>query len=107
MSVSEMERRQHRDGTVTLEDGSVAKRDLVAEMRGIEDVSWPASGLHSDAAGVHPDQAKEAYDHSVAAGVPTQFDRETGCAIFTSRAHRKKYLRAVGLHDRNGGYGDP
>lgn len=65
--------------------------------------TWP---MHSDAAGVNPNQREEAYRESVASGVPTHFD-SSGCAIFTSQGHRRKYCEAHGLYDRNGGYGDP
>ena len=65
---------------------------------------WPQ---HSDSAGCHPSQAGEYYEDSVRRGVPTQFDPDTGQAIFTSRLHRKKYCEARGITDRNAGYGDP
>lgn len=65
--------------------------------------NWP---MKSDAAGVHPDQIQEAYQHSVKVGIPTEFTPD-GRAVFTSRKHRRDYCRAIGLHDRNGGYGDP
>jgi len=65
--------------------------------------NWP---MKSDAAGVGPDQITEAYEHSVKAGLPTEFTLD-GRAIFTSRKHRRDYCRIIGLHDRNGGYSDP
>jgi hypothetical protein len=65
--------------------------------------SWP---IHSDAAGVHPSQIAEAKEESRRLGVPTDFDNK-GCAVLTDPAHRKRYARAIGLHDRRGGYGDP
>jgi hypothetical protein len=65
--------------------------------------SWP---MKSDAAGVHPDQCQEFSKNSAKMGVSTEFDKKTGQAIFTSRSHRAKYLKAMGFHDRNGGYGD-
>tara|TARA_R110002167_G_scaffold47431_7_gene140473 strand:- start:7091 stop:7462 length:372 start_codon:yes stop_codon:yes gene_type:complete len=65
--------------------------------------SWP---MKSDAAGVHPDQCQEFSENSAKMGVSTEFDKKTGQAIFTSRSHRAKYLKAMGFHDRNGGYGD-
>jgi len=55
---------------------------------------------------VHPAQIEEATASAKAKGVPTEFDRE-GSPVFTSRAHRKAYCRAYGVHDRSGGYGDP
>lgn len=89
---------------VKISGGRWAYRDIVAEQRGMKPNPgiWP---MHSDFAGVHPNQCQEAYDHSVRNGVPTEFDK-TGAAIFTSRKHRKDYLRIAGLYDRNAGYGD-
>ena len=60
----------------------------------------------SDAAGVHPTQIKEARDLAKRQGIAIDFTPD-GRAIFTSAYHRKTYLRACGIHDRNGGYGDP
>jgi len=65
--------------------------------------NWP---LCSDAVGVHPSQRREAYEDSIKRGVPTEFN-EQGQAVFTSRQHRKRYCRAIGYHDLDGGYGDP
>jgi hypothetical protein len=85
--------------------GVVFKRNIRAEHAGTKHTpgNWP---LKSDAAGVHPNQIKEAHAHSVKIGIPTQFTPD-GRAIFTGRKHRKDYCRAIGLHDRNGGFGDP
>lgn len=85
--------------------GKVFKRDIRAEHGGRKHTpgTWP---MKSDAAGVHPDQIAEARAHSIEAGVPTDFTPD-GRAILTSRKHRKDYCRAIGMHDRNGGYGDP
>lgn len=82
-----------------------AYRDLRSEYMGrnVQSANWPQ---YSDAAGVHPTQIKEASAEMARAGVPTQFDSD-GRAIFHSRLHRKNALRAMGLYDRNAGYGDP
>lgn len=64
---------------------------------------WP---MCSDAAGVHPDQVAEAQAAATGLGVPTEFTPD-GRAVFRSPRHRKLYCEAVGLYDRNGGYGDP
>ena len=63
--------------------------------------------MESDAAGVDVTQVNEAMAHSRSIGVPTDFNKETGAAIFTSKKHRKQYCEAIGLYDRNGGYSDP
>lgn len=66
---------------------------------------WP---MRSDAFGVHPSQAAEAYRESVAAGVPTEFDPKTGEAIFRDRYHRKRAVEAMSpMYDLDGGYSDP
>ncbi len=63
---------------------------------------WP---LHSEAMGVNPDQIPEAVQNAKERGVPTDFDAQ-GRAIFTDRSHRKKFLQAHQMHDKDGGYGD-
>jgi len=88
-------------------DGVFFERDYAEEHipkpKGGGCAVWP---MKSDAAGVHPSQCGEFYEKSAKMGVPTQFDSRTGQAIFTSRGHRAKYMKSVGIHDRNGGYGD-
>lgn len=105
MSVDQMRRRQRPDGLIELEDGTLACRNMgeeVAKCGGQKPGCWP---MASWAAGVAPNQVAEAYAKSVKDGVPTEFTRG-GDPIFTSRAHRARYLKTVGLHDRNGGYSD-
>lgn len=84
-------------------DGKTFHRDYQSEMgcRKVAD-PWP---LYSEAVGVHPEQKVEAEQAAVKAGVPTQFT-EDGRAVFTSRSHRRTYLRAFGLRDNDGGYSD-
>ena len=61
----------------------------------------------SAAAGVHPSQAKAAYDAAQHYGVPTDFTKE-GDPVFTSQRHRKDYCEKVrGFYDGDGCYGDP
>lgn len=59
---------------------------------------WP---LHSESAGVLPNQIGEATEHYRKLGVPTDFDSE-GRAVFTSASHRRKFLRASGMFDKQG-----
>lgn len=54
---------------------------------------------------VHHSQRQEAADYARKMGVPTYFDRE-GHPEFESRAHKAKYLKIVGMVNRDGGYGD-
>jgi hypothetical protein len=104
MGIKEMMRRQRKDGTI-VHDGRVYRRSVAAEHGSFRSApgNWP---MKSDAAGVHPSQVKAAWDESVGMGVPTNFDSDTGQAIFESRSHRKAFLKAKGMYDRSGGYGD-
>lgn len=64
---------------------------------------WP---IESDAAGVHPSQIEETRAHDAKHGVGgTDYTRD-GRPILTDKSHRKRYLRAHGLHDNDGCYGD-
>lgn len=107
MTVAEMERRQRKDMTIRLDDGSIGTRDISAEVMGTAwhapDRMWP---IRSDAAGCHPSQVDEYQTAAASMGVPTEWDRSTGQAIFRSREHRRQLLRAWGWHDKSGGYGD-
>lgn len=65
--------------------------------------TWP---IFSDALGCSEGQIPESMKVARQHGVPTEFTPD-GRAILTSPAHRKAYARLYGIHDRNGGYGDP
>jgi|TARA_R100000458_G_scaffold59215_2_gene69150 hypothetical protein len=105
MSISDMEKRSASDMSIEL-DGVHLKRRLDLEIAGVSTGSCATWPMKSDAAGVHPDQVGEYAKDSVRRGVPTEFDKSTGQAIFTSRQHRAKYLRAYKMFDKNGGYSD-
>lgn len=102
MSISEM--LKHAPDGLSVE-GVYYHRDITAEHTRQSGgcAAWP---MKSDAAGVHPSQVEDFSEKSAKMGVPTDFDKNTGQAIFTSRKHRAQYLKAMGIHDRNGGYGD-
>jgi hypothetical protein len=87
-------------------EGVWHERDIVAEHTRQTKAAGSAWPIKSDAAGVHPSQVDSFQEHSAKMGVPTEFDKSTGQAIFRSRGHRAKYLKTMGIHDRNGGYGD-
>lgn len=62
--------------------------------------------MKCDGCGINPDQYEEAMAADRAMGIPIDYDRETGQAIFTCRTQRKRYQEAHGIYDRNGGYSD-
>lgn len=82
---------------------SAKRSSLNVATMGQQPSTWP---MASDAAGVDPSQIKEQMAHDTKEGVPTEYTR-SGEPILTSASHRKKYMRAQGLYDRNAGYGDP
>lgn len=73
-----------------------------ARMVGKRGHGWP---MKSTALGVNPVQRKAAMAQADALGVPTHFDSE-GRAELRDRAHRNKLVRALGYHDRDGGYAE-
>jgi len=81
--------------------GMGAKREL--GFHSARPSCWP---MESDACGCHPDQREEFMRTAAAHGIPTEFNHD-GCAIFTSREHRKRFCETFGYYDRNAGYGDP
>lgn len=85
-------------------DGLTFRRDFTAEQSGIAG-SRATYPFASDAAGCHPTQVREFEENSRTLGVPTHFTSD-GRAMFESRTHRNRYLKAAGLRDRSAGYGD-
>lgn len=59
----------------------------------------------SNALKVHPSQVQEAIENARQKGVPTDFTKD-GRPLFTSRSHQKRYCKAYGYFNRDGGYGD-
>jgi hypothetical protein len=82
--------------------GGVTQYDFAATLQGQKQVTaggaWPQ---HSYALGVQPNQVKEARDHSLKIGVPTEFDK-AGDPILTSPEHYKRYAEGCGFYTRNG-----
>jgi len=62
---------------------------------------WPRE---STALGVGTHQVDEAYAASVAAGCPTEFNRETGDAIIKNADHQKKVAAYSGFVDKSSYY---
>lgn len=69
---------------------------------GIPHKGWPITSV---ALAVHPRQVAEAKRDALAKGVPTEFTSD-GSPVLVDRAHRKRYLKAYGFRDNDGGYGD-
>ena len=63
---------------------------------------WP---LHSEALAYHPKQKAEAERHLANLGVPTEIDKK-GRPVLRDRKHRREVMKALGIHDNDGGYGD-
>ncbi|MEE8466611.1 MAG: hypothetical protein V3S68_09055 [Dehalococcoidia bacterium] len=91
--------------TVSTEYGT-AERDIRAEHSGVK--HRPGSGwpMESDALGVSPTQVAEAEAEARSLGVPTEYNKQTGCAKLRTRGHRTKLMNVLGYVDRNAGYGD-
>jgi hypothetical protein len=64
---------------------------------------WP---MWSEAAGCLPRQVPEMRSFLASRGLSVDFNAE-GDMKLESRGHRKRVLQALGIFDRNGGYGDP
>lgn len=92
-----------RDGKMRMADGSIVERVFDGyPVGGHQPGCWP---MTSEAAGVSPEQIPEAMEHDRKMGVPTSYTKD-GMAVYTDRRHRAKHLKAIGMVDRNGGYGD-
>lgn len=61
--------------------------------------------IASEAIACHPDQIPEMRASLEAAGVKAEIDSH-GRVIMTSRAHKREICKAMGMFDRDGGYGD-
>jgi len=97
---------ENRNDPVTCNDcDGEMKRNIGREHAGRrhQPGNWP---ILSDALGCNESQIGESRDMARKHGVPTEFTSD-GRAILTGPAHRKAYARLYGMHDRNGGYGDP
>ena len=103
-TVAEMEACRGADtGLWQLPEG-LAIRRIDIEQGGFRSshAGWP---MKCEASGCAPGQIAENVAFLRAAGVPTQFTPD-GRAIYENRQHRAKALKALGLHDKSGGYGD-
>jgi hypothetical protein len=99
MSMSELERRRRANGSIVGDDGEILERDKTSEMSGFSGkASWP---ILSEGAGCHPDQIPEMSEMMRRNGVNLDFTSD-GRAVFTDAAQRRRALRVLGMHDRDG-----
>lgn len=94
---------------IKLRDGRTANRNFAVEHSApvpTTDACWP---LYSRALGVPPESVAEHTKFFADRGIPCEF-KENKHGMYdmklNSRQHRRQVLRAVGMHDRDGGYGD-
>ena len=90
-------RRLRRKGRIFYMDIAAQMGHFVPTVNNWPQVSW--------AAGVHPSQVEQAKQHARRNGMAIEFT-PGGDAVFESRRHRSRYLKVIGMHDRDGGYGD-
>jgi len=79
--------------------GRVYRRDRATEFAGTfvaPHAGWP---IECVASGVNPCQAGELRDYLARKGVPTEVS-EDGNPIYRDAAHRRKALKARGMHDK-------
>lgn len=101
MSVSEMLRRTKKwDGDAIEIDGVVWDRCISCEHEKVRSYSkgWP---MVSESAGTHPDEVPKMMEEARRRGVNLNYTSD-GAAIFENSAHRKRAMKALGLHDRQG-----
>lgn len=60
----------------------------------------------STAMGCHSTQAKQFNERARSMGISGISWNEKGHCIITSRSARREYMKAIGLHDNDGGYSD-
>lgn len=59
----------------------------------------------SDALAVHPEQIQEAMERDRRYGIASEYAPD-GRMILRDRKQRQRVMQSLGLHDKNGGYGD-
>jgi hypothetical protein len=82
--------------------GNLAHRDFRAEQCGVpsKGAGWPIECI---ASGVNAGQADQLRAEFERVGVPTEVSKN-GNPIYTDATHRRKALKARGLHDRKAFY---
>lgn len=98
LSIAAKDAMESDDGVVEHE-GRRLQRDYALEHGGPSaNAQWP---ILSDAAGVSPDHIPQWQDEMRRRGVALNYAPD-GRAIFENPAHRRRCLKALGMHDRLG-----
>ena len=103
MSMKRMREREDKSGSITLEDGTKARRSW----QGYQSSCPSNYPMKSDAMGINPVQIPEAMAADERLGIRIHYDPDTGQATYADKIQRKKHCEAHGFFDRNGGYSDP
>lgn len=84
--------------------GVLHHRDISAEHGGFQDTpgTYPKASFNM---GNHPSQRQELASYLEAKGVPTEVNIH-GDPVLRSRGHRRDVMKALGMFDRDAGYGD-
>lgn len=93
-----------KDGRISLDDGRIATTHFGGSCIKTYPSCYP---MESDAAGVHPAQARDQVEHLRKMGCGFVEHSKNGNPIFQDKAQRKKVCEALGLYDRRAGFGDP
>ena len=76
----------------------LARRSFVAERKSVPSTrGWP---MECVASGVNAEDAGKLRDHLAKCGVPTEVSND-GNPIYISADHRRRALKARGMHDKN------
>lgn len=100
MTVAEMEAMKMSDDEFMLPDGRSAVMDMFAMHSGHKHRPDLWLNHASESCGVAPDQVKEKMEENARRGVHVEYTPD-GRAKFTSMNHRRKYMKAYGLHDKS------
>lgn len=97
---------QDRECEQVFKDRSYFDFNRNRHSRGVPMIQSWTRPLQSDGAGCHPSQVKEFNEKAKSAGFTGVSFTPDGTCNFSTRGQRAKYLKHIGMHDRNGGYGD-
>lgn len=89
--------------TISDGNGGKAERYICGELPSLHISNKPGWPITCFGSGVQASQAGELREHLEKSGVPTEVTKD-GDPVYTSPSHRRKALKARGLHDKNSFY---